>query len=331
MQDFLIAKVGEIGARPPDRLYTPMLQELRRHRSGSLRTDLTEWLPGVAIRMYEANIATMQRVLAYRNPVTKSLDVSPIRSDGKPIYWDGKWFTETSWPGAERAWVDDYATLATKVAALVANDPASQFTTIDLGSGFGGLIFQIALKLRDAGLQDTSFCAIDIDHAALEFVATFAKRHHIDVQCVQMDLRSETSRQRSSWSDGMKASGRKKIVVTRSGLFTLYTDDQYDGLFRFLIDEVGITAGAHIEYLGFKTPTYHKIIRAFTTTPRISATWTECTSDPYGFLRDNADRLGIAITEHVEIWPHFPCLALPLVALWPSYLAWAVKDLGAAA
>jgi hypothetical protein len=317
-----IVRIGPVEDLP-SKLHAPMLAELQRHESGTLLSDLSDWLPETYVRAYETNVALLSNRLCYRNPQTKGLEVAPIREGQDPVYWDGEWFRIVPWAGLERAWFDEYASLASRVIATIKPLSASPVTIIDLGCGIGTLTLHVALQARAAGLANVRFVAIDYNASGVQFCAEMAKRHGIDARCVLMDL-AHVSADPAVWPSDFISQGDKKIVVTRGALHPYYTTAQYEEMFGFLLGRVGVTAGVHLEYLGFRTKTYEKIVGRFPEVPRISPMWTEQKSDPFRFLCENAGRLGIDIRERVEIWQHFPYLKLPMVAYWPSYLSWSV-------
>lgn len=301
-----------------------MIASLDAHTTIDLETDLNEWLPHAVDKTYYALQGIRTERLYYRNPVTKAFESSRVRYGEAPVYWNGYELVLAPWPGVPQVWCDGFSDLAQRVLAIAQQCGSSDVTIIDLGCGLGSLGFYISLHAARAGIRGLRFVNLDMDKFALKFGVAFAKRHGIDVTPALVNMHETLIDAKAL--DALKALINRtpgvKILVTRGALHPYYTTEQYKALFDFFIGAVGVKFGVHWEILGFRTKTYDRIIKSFRPPPKITATWTDWTSDPFDFLTSNTERLGIKITDRQEIWPNFPGLFMPSYSYWPSYLAW---------
>ena len=106
------------------------------------------------------------------------------------------------------------------------------------------------------------------------------------------------------------------VLVTRGALHPYFSDTDYARLFSALILELNPLAGFHLELVGDRTPAFADVSAFFPDSLFIDDVYIKNTSDPLAFLKANANTLGIAIYQELQVWPQFIHDRLY------SYLAW---------
>lgn len=277
--------------------YKLVLEALRGHESQSLADDVSTWLPNAIFQGYLAQ----RGVTGFRHATPQA------------AYWDGKSFDLRPWPTEQAAWVEDYGALADKVIAQASDGT----TIIDIGSGLSAPALFIALRGRQKGLTGLKFVNIDMDPDAIQIGDEMARRHGIDMRNFCLDF----ARAVQSGKIDLELFPGPRIIVSRGGIYPWYDRAQLPALFDFLIHKIGAQAGVHWEVTGFRTEKYREIIKTLPGALPPSRFLDE-TPDPMEYLASNADRLGIEVTEHMDLWPHYQGLRMPGLVHWPTYLAW---------
>lgn len=279
--------------RTGDAHYRELLSELLQRPRADLAADLA-WLPAAVLRAYETSRGAKQE---------------PLES---VIYWNGEAVESRPWPNVAEVWSQDYRSFAECVIEVADQFPGC--TIIDIGSGFGA----ISLYVNRERPNNFRFVNIDREAFALCAGAEFAQRHRMNMTSVWMDISSSLQTQNEMDLLAEIIGSGPSIVITRGALHPFYTNDQYRQLFDFLLHDVRVSAGVHLEINGFRTKTFNEVARVFNEPIPITPFW-DTKSDPFEILLARNDT---EIVDRVEIWPHYQGLHMSGLSHWPSYLSW---------
>lgn len=228
------------------------------------------------------------------------------------FYWDGSALNKVPFNWADSQYKDYYA-VAKKLqdlAAVVGGDPI----ILDLGCGSGAT----AIALRDIGFTGT-YVGIDFMRDAISVAQSVAEALKLtDLHWIGFDIKTAVLHGVAGTAALTRqllyiANGRKIILTTRYAMHGFYDRAEQVLLFDYLLRDLKISAGVHVEFSGYLTTAFHALNAKFSGTLKRAPQLVENDDDTLAYI---AARPGVKVYERVELWPHF------LSTRFPSYLSW---------
>ncbi|MGE4064061.1 MAG: hypothetical protein AB7E79_11905 [Rhodospirillaceae bacterium] len=238
---------------------------------------------------------------AYRMVGTKArFEEKP--TDGAPaIYWTGNALESRPFNLAEHR-LRAFQIFSDKIKSL------GECAVIDLGAG---TCIQ-AVVLRASGSSQPVIC-VDVFKSALEIGETLCRKLKIEgISFAVTDLSKPKNFEPFAKAVQSAAAGRPLVVISRHAIYPFYSEGEYTNLFDFLVRDLKVSAGLHLERTGRFTPTFQKLqapVPFQLTFPRKHTS----TDDPLQHLTMRSD---IKISEDQEIWPHF------VNEYFPRFISW---------
>lgn len=237
------------------------------------------------------------------------------------LFWNGTDVVPVRFGEEHNNRVRDYTLLGRDLLGMI-EGAMPRRVIVDLGAGTGSFSVYFQHLLRAGGHAAIPVINVERDPFAAVFAELLVERAGLSgiVRNLVTDLRLAT---RDTFWSYLKASvgaaagtGAAPVVITRMGLHPYYADAQYEMLFEALVRDVGVTAGMHLEGVGFRTPTFRRIAAQFTAALEVGTHFTENPADPYAVLKASAGALGIEIVREIEVWPQI------ILDYFLSYLSW---------
>jgi len=235
----------------------------------------------------------------------------PLENGDNVLFWNGDDIELRPYNAADYA-IADYLLIAKNLGKLrerVGADPL----ILDIGAG----ICTQAFALRDAGLAWPIY-NLDLFSNALEIGAKVAQALAVkDIHFGQVNVLGALTndQNRSVLTSTIKglAGTRPIVVISRFAIHPFFSIREYQNLFLWLLNEVGVAGGAHLEMCGYHTKAYRRLCQKVGVPLKLANKTVNEAGDPLHFLLSVP---GVETIERQELWPHY------LSTMFPSYAAW---------
>jgi len=232
-----------------------------------------------------------------------------LHDGDKILFWNGQDLEIGEWHLADFE-VGDYLALGQRIQEFGRErDPL----VLDLGSGTSLL----AVGMRAANCS-FPFLGLELfeDAIAIGELLTKslgindAKMAHVDISHMLDDPNRRTKLREFILQ---YADGRNIIAASRHAIHPFYQEGQYQRLFDFLINDLRVYGGMHLEMCGHQTATYPRLLARMSGALYLSPKLRNEHGTPLKYL---SSLPSIHIVERIDIWPHF------LGGRWPSFISW---------
>ncbi len=270
-----------------------------------------QFLSGPALDILGAILDPAVYVVDLEN---KRIDFRTDPAEGDPcLYWMGDSLGQRGYDMREYKLGAFYA-LAQSVVRIANTLPAPPLV-LDLGAG---TCLQ-AIVLRGIGSTLPVLC-LDVFQSALEIGQILcAKLGLSNIGFAGIDLSGPSLGELRGIVQNFGE--RPVIVLSRHAIYPFYSRAEYTRLFDYLINDLGVSAGLHLERTGRFTPSFARLQAEVPFPLKIPGKHEGKTEDP---LHDLMARPDVLITDHQEIIPHY------LNKYFPRYLAWVLIASGTA-
>lgn len=285
---------------PHSGIYDRILEKLSKTPVGDLRGFLATQAGVVLDEILDSQ--------AYRVDPSGGLTFGPGVPGAPSLFYDGSALKAVPLDmQAHRlgAFVD----LARKIQGF-----AGEPLVVDLGAG---TCIQ-AIVMRACGLNNPVL-NLDVFKTALEIGEKLCSTLGIqDVHFSAVDLTNSANHEPLTTAIRRLADSRPIIVISRYAIYPFYDAREYAGLFDYLIRDVRVDGGVHLERTGRFTPTFKALQASVSGSFTISRKHQTKLDDPLGYLISRPD---VEVIEHTEIFPHY------VNEYFPRYLGWKRKAL----
>lgn len=292
----------EVWLAPHFEIYQRLLKALETEPKNSAEQFLKDRAPALLRETYGAINA-----YAFNDDLT-GVGLRTVSDGDQVVKWTGRAF-ESGTHSEFDAHVSDYFDFAERVIAIA--DSLSAPMVLDLGAGT--CLQTVALRAKGSALPVLNLDYFDlaigrklVELLSLENVAF----GHVDVVAALSSPATAADLKRTILE---AAAGRPVIVLTRMSIFGFMTEPEYQRLFAFLLNDLGVAAGLHLEICGHKTSMFQKMRAMRRNDLRVASKCLQGHGEPLEYL---ASLDAVEVVERQEIWPHI------LSTRFPSFLSW---------
>ena len=234
-----------------------------------------------------------------------------LEDGNQSLYWDGTSVGVRTFNRGEMR-TEVFRDSAQHILQLVDATKAYDAVVIDVGSSVGTQSFFLLEELNQRGLGNVKLINVEVHAESALIGAKTAERLDLNDRITTLiaDLLADETH-----ATIVELVGHHPIFINVGFSFPHYTDQESLEMYKFLITRLGTVGGVHRENVGYRTPTFKRIMDALPPGAlRLTRSSLDNYNNPIRVLM-TGDR-GIEIIEYQEVAPFFLGKACPSLAVW---------------